>query len=375
VRGPHFHVASKKEGRAEGIRTFAFHPDFSTPGTKGFGKFYTVHTESPGSTPDNRNVRIFAGPSENFHHQDVITEWTIDSEYPDRIDPDSRRELMRIEQPALSHNTGQVAFNPNTNPGDADHGMMYIAVGDGGYFPRSDKERQRRGQNTGMPFGTILRIDPLRNGTSPYSVPRDNPFVDDANFLPEIWAFGLRNPQRFGWDTGGDGKMLIADIGESNIEEINLGVPGANYGWSEREGTFVVSDDDKSVLFALPADEAPGRFTYPVAQYDHGDGIAIVGGFVYRGSWVPGLFGKYIFGDIVTGRIFYLDADDLVIGRQAVIHELTLLRNGVETTLLDILGRDRRADLRFGMGEDGEIYILTKRDGMIRTWYRPFTSP
>ena len=165
--------------------------------------------------------------------------------------------------------------------------------------------------------------------------------------------------------------MLIADIGQANIEEINVGAAGANYGWSEREGTFVVDHDDEDEFHALPPDDALQGFTYPVAQYDHDEGDAIVGGFVYRGELVPDLYGKYIFGDLVRGRIFYVDVDDLVPGRQATINELTLLRNGVEITLLALLGDDYRADLRFGLDEDGEIYVLTKRDGMIRAWHQP----
>jgi hypothetical protein len=188
--------------------------------------------------------------------------------------------------------------------------------------------------------------------------------ADDGS-LEEVWAHGLRNPHRFSWDTGGVGDMLISDIGQDLIEEIDLGRAGANYGWSEREGTFVLDHDDPSIILPLPPDDAALGYDYPVAQYDHDEGFAVVGGFVYRGSLLPQLFGKYIFGDN-NGRIFFLDGDDLEEGDPATIYELILIFEGQEQTLLEILGETRRADLRFGIGEDQEIYVLTKRDGMIR---------
>jgi hypothetical protein len=160
--------------------------------------------------------------------------------------------------------------------------------------------------------------------------------------------------------------MLISNIGQNKIEEIEIGLAGANYGWSEREGTFVFDPATPNVLFPLPADDASFGFTYPVAQYDHDEGNAVVGGFVYRGSLIPSLRGHYIFGDGVNGRIFHVPVDELVNGSQAEIAELVLLRGGVPTTLLALLGNDFRTDLRFGMDEAGEIYVLTKRDGMVR---------
>jgi hypothetical protein len=124
--------------------------------------------------------------------------------------------------------------------------------------------------------------------------------------------------------------------------------------------------DDQNILLPLPPDDAQLGFSYPVAQYDHDDGSAVVGGFVYRGSLLPQLQGRYVFGDIVNGRLFTVDVDDLVQGSQAPIEELTLFYQGQERTLLQILGNDLRADLRFGMDEDGEIYVLSKRDGWVR---------
>jgi len=161
--------------------------------------------------------------------------------------------------------------------------------------------------------------------------------------------------------------MLIGDIGQANIEEVNLGIAGADYGWSAREGTFALDPDDVTRVLDLPPFDASFDVTYPVAQYDHDEGNAIVGGFVYRGDAVPELFGQYVFGDIVNGRIFFVDADALELGRQAPIEELTLLRDGEPISLLDLVDAPR-ADLRFGQDLDGELYVTTKQDGMVRTF-------
>jgi len=169
--------------------------------------------------------------------------------------------------------------------------------------------------------------------------------------------------------------MILTDIGQSNIEEVNLGVRGGNYGWPVREGTFVTDTVKGYPLYALPPDDAKHGFTYPVAQYDHIDATtslgkaAIAGGYVYRGTAVPALAGRYLFGDIVRGRVFHVPVTDLKLGSQATIQELRLLRHGAPVTLLDLVGPSSppgRVDLRFGQDESGEIYIVTKQDGKIR---------
>ncbi len=158
---------------------------------------------------------------------------------------------------------------------------------------------------------------------------------------------------------------------------MNLGIAGGNYGWSDREGTFRLNPDDAGDLTALagPADYR-GNFVDPVVQYDHNDGDAISGGFVYRGARIPQLYGKYIFGDRVFGRLFYVDVDTLAPGRQAPFGELRLLQGGEQIDLLTIVptGRRARADMRFGTDAAGEIYVLTKQDGMIRRLDAPPTT-
>ena len=174
----------------------------------------------------------------------------------------------------------------------------------------------------------ILRIDPLgtTGSNGEYGIPPSNPFVGVDGALGEIWAYGLRNPHRFSWDTGGTNKMFIGHIGEKNIDSVYPGIAGANYGWNEREGSFLFQKSDPNVVYPLPANDADFGYTYPVAEYDHDEGFALVGGFVYRGSNIPILQGKYIFGDIVNGRIFYTEEVDMIFGQQpAKIQELTLL--------------------------------------------------
>jgi hypothetical protein len=349
----------------QGLSGLAFHPDFAKPGRPGFGKLYTSSTELPESgKPD------FPTPDPKGHvaHHDVLTEWTIDPKNPNRVDVASRREVLRIAHPLRDHVMGQLGFAPHARPSDPDYGMLYVGVGDGGntIFQYKKVDAMHNAQNRLNPFGKILRINPLADGDRKYSIPRDNPFFQDPSSLKEIWAYGLRNPQRFSWDTEGSHVMLIADIGQAQVEEVNVGRPGANYGWGEREGTFVVSPKDENHVSNLPAGDERLGYTYPAIQYRHGAEKAITGGFVYRGGTIQELRGMYVFGDIVSGRIFFADAATLVNGRPSPFAEIKLRYLGRERPLLEILNSDTRADLRFGMDERGAIYLLTKRDGMIR---------
>lgn len=364
--------------RQQGLSSFAFHPDFTAPGTPGFRKFYTASSQVLGSgVPD-----FPVPPGAPMSHDGVIHEWEIDSFNPDAIDPASAREILRIGQPYNDHNIGQIGFNPNATSGDPDYGLLYIAVGDGGNVgsPRPTVDPHFVGQDLSSPLGTLLRIDPLEAADgAPYRIPSSNPFAADAapDTLGEIYAYGLRNPHRFSWDTAGSGSLLISDIGQANVEEINLGAPGANYGWSEREGTFLVVHDNELEVFDLPIDDETFGFTYPVVQYDHDEeDKAISGGYVYRGSQVPTLAGEYVFGDLVSGRIFYTPAAGLDGTAQAPFQELRLIdaTDGVEKSLLELVGGGiaaSRADLRFGIDDNDEIYLVTKQDGGIRSISSP----
>ncbi len=392
-------VANFNVGAQTGVRGLAFHPDFNNSGTDGYQKFYTSHARN-GFAPlvGSPQPAVFPSPP-NLHHDSVVGEWTMNAN--GTVNTGSYRELMRIGQPFADHGIGQIGFNPNAGAGDADYGNLYITMGDGGNtFPVTEIDPHEHGQDLDNPHGSILRINPLVSGSNPYTIPTDNPFR--INSTPStsrnvIWAYGLRNPHRFTFDTAGERTMLISDIGQANIEEINLGAAGANYGWDLREGTFLTTSsvsNGNNLVDPLPANHATDAFTYPVAQYDHDwdndnniEGLwSIVGGSVYRGSGVPELNGLYLFGEFAqnSGAIFAVDVNDLVQGEDfsnlsslydghlAPFVRLRLMHNGQEKTLLQII-RDasgnqglNRTDLRFGLGPDGEIYVLNKHDGRVR---------
>ncbi|MGR8929637.1 MAG: PQQ-dependent sugar dehydrogenase [Gammaproteobacteria bacterium] len=348
----------------KGISSIAFHPDFNIPSTFGYGRLYTSSTESYQSGTANVPT-VTRG--EAISHHDVIAEWRIDPKNPDHVDFSSRREILRIAHPFRDHTIGTIAFNPSSKSGDAEYGLLYIGVGDGGNtFPsKGETDYYRTSQNGALPFGKILRINPMPGNDRPYSIPADNPFVNNADFIPEVWAYGFRNPQRFSWDTSSDHRMFIADIGQAKIEEVNIGVKGGNYGWSDREGTFLTNHKNEVEISPINKVEN-GQFIYPIAQYSHDVGKAISGGYIYRGNLLPELQGAYIFGDIATGDIFFLDPKEL--GGKSTItgpRKIQIKHNGKLKSLLEINNK-ARSDLHFGMDGYGELYILTKTDGVIR---------
>lgn len=346
-------------GQQGGLRSFAFHPDYAQPGRPGYRCLYTVSTETVASR--RAGVPVYSG-AHPIVHDDVIAEWQVDANGFARVLPGSRRELLRIGQWKADHNTDQLLFDLRAPRTSSDYGKLYFAVGDGGRGSgRTDP--YDTAQDGRVLLGKIGRIDPLPRGGAPFSVPADNPFVGRAGFLPHIWALGLRHPQNLCFD---ERRLILTDIGEDQIEEVNIGVAGANYGWPLREGSFVPDRTDGAVLYRLPANDAMRGFVYPAAMYDHDDGRAITGGFVYRGSRIAALRGHYLCGDIVNGRIFHVRAADLRPGGGAVLRELTLRRAGRSVTLRQLVGTRGRVDLRFGQDGSGEIYVMTKQDGVIR---------
>ena len=344
-----------------GLAGVAFHPDFSKLGEPGYGKFYTAY-----SVPSDTGVANYLD-SDADNHESVIREWTS-SDPNASVFSGTSREIFRMGQFDQNHNIGTLAFNP-ASAGSSDYGMLYASFGDGG----GANDPHEFGQSTSEPMSSIMRIDPLGgDSTSEYGIPTDNPFVGDSNFAPEIWAYGLRHPQAFSFDV--DGTMYICDIGQTQIEEVNIGRAGANYGWRVREGTFATAFGIGGVrpnpVYPRPIDETP--FTYPVAQFDHDEGNAISSGFVYRGSSIPELQGKFVFTDMVTGRIFYIDTENLVPDEPSTILELRVEFFGQERNVADALGfpntysRGNRAGLRLGIDSEGELYLLTKGDGRVR---------
>ena len=195
------------------------------------------------------------------------------------------------------------------------------------------------GQSLAVQQAAIIRIDPLGgDGSKGYGIPPDNPFVGKDGVAPEIWAYGLRHPQHFSWDT--DGRMFIGDIGQNQVEEVNLGMPGANYGWRLREGTFATGyavGRGPGPVYPRPSGD-DGEFVSPVAQYDHDEGNAVGGGFVYRGRAIPELRGQYVFADFPRGRLFAIDADALDGDQPVTITEVRLVLEGREQDLVDVAG-------------------------------------
>lgn len=341
-------------GLATGLGSFAFHPDFLTNGL-----LYTTHSEKTGLA----RADFAYTDSIKVSLQWVLTEWKIDNPALG-IFSGKPREMMRVNVISVVHGMQEIAFNPMAKKGDTDYGFLYIGIGDGGaaengYSFLTNKEEQI--------WGKILRIDPQgrnsKNGK--YGIPATNPYAKSTNkkALKEIFASGFRNPHRITWTSKGD--MLAANIGHANIESLYKIEAGRNYGWPIREGKFVIhTDGDMNKVYPLPANDKIYHITYPVATFDHDEAKAITGGYEYTGSLVPALKGKYLFGDIPTGRLFYLDAADLKQGQTAKIKEWKLTLNGKPETLRNLCGNDR-IDLHFGIDAQGEMYIMTKADGKV----------
>ena len=339
-------------GLGTGFGSFAFHPEFADN-----GKLYTTHTELRDGIAADFAI---AGDAPDGL-QWVLSEWRA-------ADPKAgtfagtRRELLRADMIGGAHGFQDLTFNPLAEPGNPDYGMLYLGVGDGGagFALRDDLL-----QDVGKVWGSILRIDPAGSDSDngKYGIPRDNPWVGQADALGELWAIGFRNPHRISWDPNGSRMMLIADIGHHNVEEVNLGAAGANFGWPLREGTFGFDiHGDQAVVYPLSKDDV-GRYVDPVIQFDHDEAVAVSGGFVYAGRALAGLQGKYIFGGIVSGRVFCVDLADIRQGKQARIHALGLEIGGEATDLRSLVGE--RVDLRFGLDAAGELVLMSKANGQL----------
>jgi hypothetical protein len=382
-------------GRLEaGFIGFDFHPDFAHNGL-----FYTVHLERAAGNPGKLNfIPPGFGPKDVTYHN-VITEWHATDPKASTFSG-TRRELLRTAHVVTnsSHPLGYVGFNPAAKPGSPDYGLLYTSGSDFGFSngggPNSSNAAQT--QRLDSIVTAILRIDPRSpseskgtKGLGDYTIPAINKFAADGDpsTLGEIYAYGLRNAHRLSWDLT-DGTMFAADIGMSNVEEINIIHEGANYGWMAREGYFENGRYRGGALgevFALPDDVLHGKnkdgFTYPVAVYDHDDGVAVSAGFAYHGK-IPQLQGKFVFGDVNRGRVFAADlaalkaADDGVPATVAPVEEIQLyvhaasgarvytsFRELVEGTSAKSL---TRTDLHLSQSRDGELFLTSRQDGMIR---------
>ena len=309
-----------------GFLGVAFHPGFNTPTSPGYQTLYT-YSSQPIPAGTSPTYIVPNGASQGY--KNVINEWKMSVADPNVADPASRREIISFGKNANNHNGGTVAFGPD--------GYLYLATGDGGNandVGASHIEPGGNAQNLSTPLGKMLRIDPLApaltpgsgdpvSGNGQYRIPTTNPF-QGAGQVPEIYAYGFRNPYRYAFDTA-NGDLIMADVGQNVVEEINRVVLGGNYGWAVKEGTFLfnrtTTPAGNAGTVGANSPGVPAGLIDPITgtlgtlEYDHGDGISITGGFVYRGSAIPELVGKYVFGDLairnapprVDGRLFYAD--------------------------------------------------------------------
>jgi len=378
-----------------GFIGFDFHPEFARNGL-----FYTVHSERAAGNPATLNFIPPGFTASDVTHHNVITEWHATNPAANTFEG-TRRELLRVAHVVqnLTHPMGNVEFNPTAKPGSPDYGLLYTSGSDFGFSNGGGPNANNPGQTQRLDsvITAILRIDPRSpsvsggtKGLGDYTIPPANKFAADGDpkTLGEIYAYGFRNAHRLSWDLT-DGTMFACDIGMNNIEEVNIVRNGENYGWMKREGYWengmTRPGGALNQLFPLPADILEGRqkdgFTYPVAIYDHNDGQAVSGGFAYHGG-ITALRGKFIFGDIVRGRLFASDlaamkkADDGVPQTVAPVEEIQLyvrnasgsrtyvsLRELVERTMGATMAR---ADLHISRSRDGELFITSRQDGMIR---------
>lgn len=339
-------------GWGTGLGSFAFHPEFDTNGL-----LYTTHTEPSRTAPADFDIH----DSIPTRMQGILTEWKIDDPTAKKFSG-KKRELLRADMVTRAHGFQEITFNPTAKKGAEDYGLLYLGIGDGGAALAGYSFLCN---NPGKLWSSIIRIDPLardsRNGK--YGIPKDNPFVNDPDKLDEIWCYGFRNAHRISWDENGSGNMFATNIGQHSLEEVNLIKKGANYGWPNREGTFLFDENaNTEIVYPLPDDDS--GYTYPVIQFDHDEGNAVSGGFVYAGSKIPLLKNKYIFGDIPLGTLFYSEVSEMTEGKQAPIYKLSLELNG-RLTSLGALSDGPRVDLRFGKDRSGTLYIFTKSDGKV----------
>jgi glucose/arabinose dehydrogenase len=345
-----------------GFLGLAFHPGFNDPSSLGYRTLYTYTSDALGSGA------TYAAPNNaTQNYKNLITEWKMSAADPNVVDPASRREIISFGKNASNHNGGTVAFGPD--------GYLYLATGDGGNandVGPSHVEPGGNAQNLTVALGKMLRIDPINpsltpptnpiSGNGQYRIPTSNPFTG-AGELREIYAYGFRNPYRYSFDTG-NGDLIMADVGQNTIEEIDRVTIGGNYGWAVKEGTFLFNRTTGpggtagSVGANSPGVPAglidPITGTLGTLEYDHGDGISITGGFVYRGAAIPQLVGKYVFGDLALrgspvradGRLFYADL------QTGLINEFLLpqFANDQIPNGLTVHG--------FGQDGNGELYAM-----------------
>ena len=258
--------------------------------------------------------------------QTVIAEFQTSASNPNQADPNSQRILFTVNQPFPNHKGGQLAFGPD--------GFLYIGLGDGG----SAGDPLGNAQNRQVLLGKMLRIDV--DHTSPglqYAIPSDNPFLNGVD-RGEVWAYGLRNPWRFSFDVP-SGRLFVADVGQDKFEEIDILQKGGNFGWNIMEGLHCFKPSSGCNMTGL---------ILPITEYDHSQGDAVIGGYVYRGPALPRLSGTYLFSDFESGTIWGLTENSTG-----------------QWTRSQLIAGGRNIS-SFGRDEAGELYVLDYSGSMLR---------
>lgn len=329
-----------------GLLGLALHPGFEQN-----GQFYVYY-----SAP-----RDPAAPS-GWDHSSHLSRFSVSEADPNVADPASEQVILRVDQPQSNHNGGQVAFGPD--------GYLYLGLGDGGGAHDigvghvDDWYEANEGGNaqnvTDTLLGSILRIDV--DAGDPYGIPEDNPFVDEEG-LDEIWAYGLRNPYRFSFDSGGERELFVADVGQNLFEEVNIVTSGGNYGWNVKEGTHCFSPATPN----NPPDECPDTdlegwpLIDPIIEYENanlpgGVGRAVVGGYVYRGGRLPGFVGRYVFAD--WSMSFSVPDGTLFVAARPDVEEAMWSFQELQVATTED-GRVGEFILALGEDAEGELYVLT----------------
>lgn len=352
----------KKGFDERGLLGFAFHPKFKTN-----GKFYVCYS----------GKRRDSAPAD-YDHTMTISEFTVVKGDSSTGDPASERVLLQIDEPYFNHNGGSIAFGAD--------GYLYIAAGDGGNANDTDSPgRKTRGphgnaQDLNVLLGKILRIDV--NTGKPYGIPKDNPFADGKKGKPEIYAYGIRNPWRMSFDMDGDRKLIWGEVGQTMFEEVNVGKLGGNYGWNIREGFHGFDPAD---VKAVPEKQKTGYLGEPlidpILEYKNANGFpkdiktdafgqSITGGYIYRGSAIPSLVGKYIFGDWQAfkfapgGALFVATPPKSKAETKWTMERLLLTGSSDEKAKNE--GKLKGFVVAFGQDSEGEVYVLTNdKNGLI----------
>ena len=291
-------------GGEKGLLGLAFHPAYSQ------NRRFFVNYD-----------RVISGQM-----QTVIAEFQTSASNPNQADPNSQRILFTVNQPFPNHKGGQLAFGPD--------GFLYIGLGDGG----SAGDPLGNAQNRQVLLGKMLRIDV--DHTSPglqYAIPSDNPFLNGVD-RGEVWAYGLRNPWRFSFDVP-SGRLFVADVGQDKFEEIDILQKGGNFGWNIMEGLHCFKPSSGCNMTGL---------ILPITEYDHSQGDAVIGGYVYRGPAIPRLSGTYLFSDFESGTIWGLTENSTG-----------------QWTRSQLIAGGRNIS-SFGRDEAGELYVLDYSGSLLR---------